>query len=117
MKWLFKEEPTHYSFDNLAADKKTSWTGVKNPLAQKHLRSVKKGDEIFFYHTGDEKSVVGIMRAAGDAYADPADKTGKLFGARRRASEEARRSGDAGGRQGGQAFRHRSRSRACHACR
>ena len=52
---------------------------MKNPLAQKHLRSVKKGDEIFFYHTGDEKSVVGIMRAAGDAYADPADKTGKLF--------------------------------------
>jgi predicted RNA-binding protein with PUA-like domain len=79
MKWLFKEEPAHYSFDNLVADKKTSWTGVKNPLAQKHLRSVKKGDEIFFYHTGDEKSVVGIMRAAGDPYADPADKTGKLF--------------------------------------
>jgi predicted RNA-binding protein with PUA-like domain len=79
MKWLFKEEPTHYSFDNLAADKKTSWTGVKNSLAQKHLRSVKKGDEIFFYHTGDEKSVVGIMRAAGDPYGDPADKTGKLF--------------------------------------
>ena len=79
MKWLFKEEPTYYSFDDLAKDKKTSWTGVKNPLAQKHLRSVKKGDEIFFYHTGDEKSVVGIMRAAGDPYADPADKTGKLF--------------------------------------
>ncbi len=78
MKWLFKEEPTHYSFDNLVADKKTSWTGVKNPLAQKHLRSVKKGDEIFFYHTGDEKSVVGIMRASGNAYQDPADKTGKL---------------------------------------
>ena len=79
MKWLFKEEPTHYSFDNLVKDKKTSWTGVKNPLAQKNLRSVKKGDEIFFYHTGDEKSVVGIMRAAGDPYADPADTTGKLF--------------------------------------
>jgi predicted RNA-binding protein with PUA-like domain len=78
MKWLFKEEPANYSFDDLAKDKKTSWTGVKNPLAQKNLRSVKKGDEIFFYHTGDEKSVVGIMRAAGDPYADPADKTGKL---------------------------------------
>jgi predicted RNA-binding protein with PUA-like domain len=79
MKWLFKEEPTNYSFDDLAKDKKTSWTGVKNPLAQKNLRSVKKGDEIFFYHTGDQKSVVGIMRAAGEPYADPADKTGKLF--------------------------------------
>jgi predicted RNA-binding protein with PUA-like domain len=79
MKWLFKEEPTHYSFDDLAKDKQTSWTGVKNPLAQKNLRSVKKGDEIFFYHTGDEKSVVGIMRAAGDPYVDPADTAGKLF--------------------------------------
>ena len=60
MNWLFKEEPTHYSYDDLVRDGKTSWTGVRNPLAQKHLRSVKKGDEIFFYHTGDEKSVVGI---------------------------------------------------------
>jgi predicted RNA-binding protein with PUA-like domain len=77
--WLFKEEPTHYSYDDLARDGKTSWTGVKNPLAQKHLRSVKKGDRIFFYHTGDEKSVVGIARAADAAYPDPADKTGKLF--------------------------------------
>ena len=78
MKWLFKEEPTHYSYDDLARDGSTSWTGVKNPLAQKHLRAVKKGDGIFFYHTGDEKAVVGICRAAGNAYADPADKAGKL---------------------------------------
>jgi predicted RNA-binding protein with PUA-like domain len=79
MHYLFKEEPTHYSYDDLAREGKTSWTGVKNPLAQKHLRGVKKGDKIFFYHTGDEKSVVGICRAAGNAYADPADKSGKLF--------------------------------------
>jgi predicted RNA-binding protein with PUA-like domain len=78
MKWLFKEEPTHYSYDDLARDGQTSWTGVKNPLAQKHLRSVKKGDEIFFYHTGDEKAVVGVARALGAAYDDPADKSGKL---------------------------------------
>jgi predicted RNA-binding protein with PUA-like domain len=78
MKWLFKEEPTHYSYDDFVRDGKTSWTGVRNPLAQKHLRSVKKGDEIFFYHTGDEKAVVGIMRAAGNAYPDPADKSGTL---------------------------------------
>ena len=77
--WLFKEEPTHYSYDNLARDGKTSWTGVRNPLAQKHLRAVKKGDRIFFYHTGDEKSVVGIAKAAGAAYPDPADATGKLY--------------------------------------
>lgn len=79
MNWLFKEEPTHYSYDDLARDGRTSWTGVKNPVAQKHLRSVRKGDRIFFYHTGDEKAVVGIARAAGAAYPDPADKSGKLY--------------------------------------
>jgi len=79
MNWLFKEEPSHYSYDDLARDGKTSWTGVRNPVAQKHLRSVKKGDKIFFYHTGDEKSVVGICKAAGNAYPDPDDETGKLF--------------------------------------
>lgn len=77
-KWLFKEEPTHYNFDDLKKDDGTSWTGVKNPLAQKHLRSVAKGDLIFYYHTGDEKAVVGVMKAAGDAYPDPKDRSGKL---------------------------------------
>ena len=50
---------------------------MKNPLAQKHLRLVKKGYAIFYYHTGNEKAVVGIARAMGDAYSDPADKAGK----------------------------------------
>src|SRR3989449_5692797 len=77
MNWLFKEEPTHYSFDALVKDKKAVWSGVKNPLAQKHLRGVVKGDRIFYYHTGDEKAVVGIATAVGDAYPDPKDKTGK----------------------------------------
>ena len=79
MNWLFKEEPSNYSYDDLARDGKTSWTGVRNPVAQKNLRSVKKGDKIFFYHTGDVKAVVGICKAAGNAYPDPADKTGKLY--------------------------------------
>ena len=78
MNWLFKEEPTHYSYDDLIRDGKTSWTGVKNALAQKHLRSVKKGDRIFYYHTGDEKAVVAVAKAVTDAYADPKDKSGKL---------------------------------------
>src|SRR5256885_5169434 len=77
MNWLFKEEPSHYAFDALVKDKNTVWSGVKNSLAQKHLRSVKKGDRIFYYHTGDEKSVVGIAKALGDAYGDPQDATGK----------------------------------------
>jgi predicted RNA-binding protein with PUA-like domain len=77
MNWLFKEEPTHYNFDDLVKDRKTMWSGVRNPLAQKHLRSVKKNDRIFYYHTGDEKAVVGICKALGDAYPDPGDKAGK----------------------------------------
>jgi predicted RNA-binding protein with PUA-like domain len=79
MNWLFKEEPSNYSYDNLVRDGKTSWTGVRNPLAQKHLRAVGKGDRIFFYHTGDEKAVVGVAKAAAAAYPDPADKAGKLY--------------------------------------
>ena len=76
MNWLFKEEPSNYSFDELVKDKKTVWSGVRNPVAQRNLASVKKGDQIFFYHTGDEKSVVGIAKALGDAYPDPDDETG-----------------------------------------
>ena len=57
MNWLFKEEPSNYSFDALAKDKKTVWSGVRNPLAQKHLRSIKKGDLVLYYHTGGEKAV------------------------------------------------------------
>src|SRR5512138_416119 len=77
MNWLFKEEPTHYSYDDFAKDKKTVWSGVKNPVAQRHLHAVKKNDRIFYYHTGDEKAVVGVAKALGNAYADPADTSGK----------------------------------------
>jgi predicted RNA-binding protein with PUA-like domain len=79
MNYLFKEEPSSYSYDDLARDGRTSWTGVRNPLAQKHLRAVRKGDRIFYYHTGSEKAVVGIAKAAGNAYPDPDDKAGKLY--------------------------------------
>lgn len=67
-RWLFKEEPAHYSYDDLVRDKETRWSGVKNNLALKFLRTVKEGDPIMYYHTGDEKSVVGIMKAKSDAY-------------------------------------------------
>ena len=77
--WLVKEEPEHYAYDQLEKDRKTVWAGVRNPLAQKHLRSIRKGDRIFYYHTGKEKAVVGVARAVGDAYPDPDDATGKSF--------------------------------------
>ena len=77
MNWLFKEEPSNYSFDALVKDKSTVWSGVRNPVAQRNLHAVKKSDRIFYYHTGDEKSVVGVAKALGDAHADPNDPTGK----------------------------------------
>lgn len=74
--WLFKEEPTHYSYADLEKDGGATWDGVSNALARKHLRQVKKGDRIWFYHTGKEKAIVGQMVAATDAVPDPADPKG-----------------------------------------
>jgi predicted RNA-binding protein with PUA-like domain len=74
-----KEEPDHYPYVQLERDGRTVWSGVRNPLAQKHLQSIRKGDRIFYYHTGKEKAVVGISRAASDPYPDPADPSGTLF--------------------------------------
>jgi predicted RNA-binding protein with PUA-like domain len=79
MRYLVKEEPSNYSYAQFATDGGTTWTGVKNPLARKHLGAIRKGDLVFYYHTGDEKAIVGIARAAGDAYPDPADPTGKAL--------------------------------------
>jgi predicted RNA-binding protein with PUA-like domain len=79
MPFLFKEELENYSFDAFVADGKTTWTGVKNPVAQRNLRSVRKGDLVFYYHTGKQKAIVGIAKAAGDAYPDPQDKTGASY--------------------------------------
>jgi predicted RNA-binding protein with PUA-like domain len=76
MNWLFKEEPSHYNFAALVADTRAVWSGVRNPVAQKHLHAVKRGDRIFYYHTGDEKAIVGIAAAIGNAYPDPDSETG-----------------------------------------
>jgi predicted RNA-binding protein with PUA-like domain len=79
MQWLVKEEPDHYGYGQLERDRKTTWSGVRNPLAQKHLRSIRKGDRIFYYHTGKEKAVVATAKAVTDAFPDPADASGKLY--------------------------------------
>ncbi len=73
MRWLFKTEPSDYSFERLVEEKRTTWEGVKNPLALKHLRAVRRGDEIAIYHTGGVKAVVGIARALADAEGDAVD--------------------------------------------
>ena len=77
--WLVKEEPEQYGYAQLERDRKTVWAGVRNALAQKHLRTIRKGDPVFYYHTGKEKAVVGIARAVSDAYPDPSDASGKLY--------------------------------------
>jgi len=77
-RWLFKTEPSAYSFQQLVKDKRTVWDGVKNNLALKHLREIKRGDAIIVYHTGDEKAAVGVARALSGSYPDPAKKDPKL---------------------------------------
>ncbi len=77
-RWLFKEEPTHYSFADLVRDGRTLWDGVTNNLALQHLRRVRNGDEVFFYHTGKEKAVVGLMRVIGDPRPDPEAESDRM---------------------------------------
>jgi predicted RNA-binding protein with PUA-like domain len=69
--WLVKQEPEDYSWDDLVRDKKTAWTGVRNFQARNNLRNMKTGDAVLFYHSGKEKSVVGIAEVAKTAYPDP----------------------------------------------
>ena len=73
MNWLVKEEPENYSYSQFLTDKTTVWAGVRNPVAQRNLRDMKKGDRVFFYHTGKEKSVVGTATVSKTAYPDPKD--------------------------------------------
>jgi len=69
--WLVKSEPEAYSWSDLLKDVETAWTGVRNFAARNHLRGMKTGDHVFFYHSGEEKSVVGLARVAREAYPDP----------------------------------------------
>ena len=78
-RWLFKTEPSVYSFQQLQKDKKTMWDGVANNLALKNLKDIKKGEQIFIYHTGDEKAAVGVARALGGAYANSEEDDPKLL--------------------------------------
>ena len=71
--WLVKTEPGTYSWDDLEKDKKTTWDGVRNFQARNHLRSMKKGDRVFIYHTGEEKAIVGIANIIKESFPDPKD--------------------------------------------
>jgi predicted RNA-binding protein with PUA-like domain len=69
--WIVKSEPEAYSWSQLVKDGVTAWTGVRNFAARNNLRAMKSGDVVFFYHSGDEKSVVGLARLKKEFYPDP----------------------------------------------
>jgi len=75
--WLIKSEPSAYAWDQLVKDKRTSWTGVRNPQASLNLKAMKPGDLCFFYHSNEGKEIVGIAKVLKAAYPDPTDKAGK----------------------------------------
>jgi predicted RNA-binding protein with PUA-like domain len=70
-KWLIKSEPFKYSWDQFVNDKKTFWDGVRNYAARNNLRDMKKGDELFFYHSNEGLEIVGIAKVVKEAYQDP----------------------------------------------
>ena len=74
--WLVKQEPSSYSWSDFVAEGQTSWTGVRNYAARNNLRRMQKGDEVLFYHSGDDKAVVGIAKVIGIAYRDSTAKEG-----------------------------------------
>jgi predicted RNA-binding protein with PUA-like domain len=74
--WLVKQEPSSYSWSDFIAEGETKWTGVRNYAARNNLRKMARGDEVLFYHSGEEKAVVGIAKVVRTAYRDPTAKEG-----------------------------------------
>jgi predicted RNA-binding protein with PUA-like domain len=74
--WLVKQEPSAYSWSDFTRDNGTSWTGVRNYTARNNLRKMRKGDQVLFYHSGEEKAVVGIAKVTGTPYPDSTAKEG-----------------------------------------
>ena len=74
--WLVKQEPSSYSWSDFVADGQTSWTGVRNFAARNNLRNMQKDDAVLFYHSGEEKAVVGIAKVVRTAYSDMPAKEG-----------------------------------------
>ena len=72
--WLMKTEPGTYSWDDLVKDKKTIWDGVRNFQARNNIKSMKKGDQVFIYHSGEGKEIIGIAKITKEHFPDPGDK-------------------------------------------
>jgi predicted RNA-binding protein with PUA-like domain len=69
--WLVKQEPEDYSWSDFVKDGRTQWTGVRNFAARNHLRAMKSGDLVFYYHSGEQKAVVGLSNVVREGFADP----------------------------------------------
>ncbi|MDP9128252.1 MAG: EVE domain-containing protein [Pseudomonadota bacterium] len=76
--WVMKSEPEVYSWPQLVQDKGTSWNGVRNYQANNNMKAMKRGDEAFFYHSGDDKAIIGITKIVKPWYLDPTDDTGRF---------------------------------------
>ena len=76
--WILKTEPSTYGFTDLVRERRTRWEGVSNPVALKHLRSMLEGDDALIYHTGKEKSLIGLARIVSAPYPDPSRKDERL---------------------------------------
>ncbi len=77
-RWLVKSEPFKYSWDQLLKDGKTAWDGVRNNQAAIYLRSMKMGDELFFYHSNEGLCIIGIAEVVGEHFIDPTDPKGRF---------------------------------------
>jgi predicted RNA-binding protein with PUA-like domain len=79
-RFLVKTEPSDFAFVDLVRDGRVTWDGVRNPVAQRHLKAMRKGDDVLVYHTGSQKAVVGLARVAADPKPEAGDTTGKFVG-------------------------------------
>lgn len=77
--WILKTDADTYPFEQLVRERRAVWDGVSNALALKHIRSMAKGDQVFIYHSGDDKALVGLARVVSDPYPDPKAKDPRLF--------------------------------------
>lgn len=76
--WLLKSEPSTYSWETLVKEGRTHWNGVRNHQAANNLKAMKRGDRAFFYHSGEDKAIVGTAEIVKEAYPDPSDKEGRF---------------------------------------
>ena len=102
--WLVKSEPSSYSWEQLEKDKETCWSGIRNYAARLHLRAMKKGDEVFFYHSNEGTDIVGIAKVVKEAYQDPTTDDDRWVAVDLKLQKKLKKPVNAGNHQKRQAF-------------